>query len=113
MLFLLTSCSKKLKLEKIQRTLIILFYVILFIIKKKQENNHSSVTDWWKYTKTCFKENSKIFSKNSTIQENTAISRQNFLICHIINESNKLNKNLSVMSLGLILSFLLNIGSDI
>ena len=32
-------------------------------------NNLSSASDCWEYTKSCFKENAKIFSKNSTTQE--------------------------------------------
>ena len=38
-------------------------------------NNLSSSSDWWKYTKSCFKENAKILSKNSTTQENITILR--------------------------------------
>ena len=38
-------------------------------------NNLSSASDWWEYTKSCFKENGKIFSKNSTTQENIPILR--------------------------------------
>ena len=37
--------------------------------------NLSSASNWWEYTKSCFKENSGIFSKNSTTQENTTILR--------------------------------------
>ena len=40
----------------------------LFFIKNAK-NNHSSASNWWKYTKSCFKDNAKIFSKNSTIRE--------------------------------------------
>ena len=43
------------------------------------ENNHTSASDWWKYTKYRFKENAKILSNNSTIQENITISRKNLL----------------------------------
>ena len=32
-------------------------------------------SDWWEYTKSCFKENAKISSKNSTTQENITILR--------------------------------------
>ena len=46
----------------------------LFFIKNAK-NNHSSASDWWKYTKCCFKDNAKIFSKNSTTQENITILR--------------------------------------
>ena len=42
-----------------------------------ESNNLSSASDWWEYTKSCFMENAKIFSKNSTTQENIIISRQN------------------------------------
>ena len=38
-------------------------------------NNLSSASDWWQYTKSCFKENAGISSKNSTTQENTTILR--------------------------------------
>ena len=38
-------------------------------------NNLSSASDWWQYTKSCFKENAGIFSKNFTTQENTKILR--------------------------------------
>ena len=89
MLFLLTDSLKKLKLEKIHRTLISLFYVspsspqlqrLFFFLLKTQKNNHSSASDWWEYTKSSFTENAKIFSKNSTTQENITISRQNLLL---------------------------------
>ena len=40
-----------------------------------QGYNLSSASDWWEYTKSCFKENAKIFSKNSTTQENITILR--------------------------------------
>ena len=36
---------------------------------KNTKNNHSSASDWWEYTKYCFKENAKIFSKKSTTQD--------------------------------------------
>ena len=29
-------------------------------------NNLSSASNWWEYIKSCFKENAKLFSKNST-----------------------------------------------
>ena len=69
MLFLLADSPQKVKLEKFHGTLIILFYVNprspqlqrLFFFIKKQKNNHSSASDWWKYTKSRFKENAKIF----------------------------------------------------
>ena len=40
-----------------------------------ESNNLSSASDWWEYTKSCFIENAKIFSKNSTTQENITILR--------------------------------------
>ena len=40
-----------------------------------QGYNLCSASDWWEYTKSCFKENAKIFSKNSTTQENITILR--------------------------------------
>ena len=52
-----------LKLEKVHGALIILFYV-----------NPSSPL-----LQSCFKENAKILSKNSTTQENITISRQSLL----------------------------------
>ena len=63
MLFLLTDSPQKLKLKKLQGALIILFSVI-----------PSSPP-----LQSRFKENGKILSKNSTIQENITISRQNLL----------------------------------
>ena len=41
----------------------------------QRSNNLSSASDWWEYTKSCFKEIAKIFSKNSTTQENITILR--------------------------------------
>ena len=41
----------------------------------RESNNLSSASDWWEYTKSCFKENAKIFSKNSTTQEYITILR--------------------------------------
>ena len=38
-------------------------------------NNLSSAIDCWEYTKSCFKDNAKIFSKNSSNQENITILR--------------------------------------
>ena len=83
MQFLLTDSPQKLKLEKFHGTLTILFYVnpssyqlqrFFFFMYK-----HSSASDWWEYTKSRFKENTKIFSKNSVTQENIGTSRQNLL----------------------------------
>ena len=48
----------------------------LFLLKT-QKNNHSLESGWWEYTKSRFKENANMFSKNSTTQENITISRQN------------------------------------
>ena len=42
---------------------------------KTQKINHSSASNRWKYTESCFKENGRTFSKNSTNQENIRISR--------------------------------------
>ena len=39
------------------------------------KNKHFSESHWLEYTKCCFKENSKIFSKNSITQENIIILR--------------------------------------
>ena len=44
----------------------------LFLLKT-QRNKHFSASDWWEYTKSRFKENAKIFFKNSTTQENITI----------------------------------------
>ena len=35
----------------------------------KTQKSHSSASDWWEYTKYCFKENAKILSENSTTQD--------------------------------------------
>ena len=75
---------QKLKLEKVHDTLIIIFYVspssnqlqrLFSFLLKTQKNKHSSASDWWEYTKSCFKENVNIFPRNSTTQENITISR--------------------------------------
>ena len=42
---------------------------------KHRKNNHSSASDRCKYTKSCFKENTKLFSENSVTQENIRILR--------------------------------------
>ena len=57
MVFLLTDSPQKLKLEKIHGALIIIFYV-----------SPSSPP-----LQTCFKENAKLLSKNSTTQKNITI----------------------------------------
>ena len=57
MVFLLTDSPQKLKLEKIHGALIIIFYV----------SPSSSPLQ------TCFKENAKLLSKNSTTQKNITI----------------------------------------
>ena len=48
-----------------------LFYTTL----PAETNNLSSASDWCDYTKSCFKENAEIFSKNFTSQQNTIILR--------------------------------------
>ena len=63
MLFLLTDFPQKLKLEKFHGASIILFY-----------KSPCSPP-----LQSHFKENAKILSKNSTIQENITTSRQNVL----------------------------------
>ena len=45
----------------------------LLSLLKTQESNHSSACDKWKYTKCCFKETCRTFSKNSTTQGNNRI----------------------------------------
>ena len=42
---------------------------------KKTKNNHSSASEWWKNTKSSFKDNARTFSKNSTTQEKIKILR--------------------------------------
>ena len=42
---------------------------------KIKQNNYSSLSDWWEYTKIKIKETARRFSKNSTTQENTRISK--------------------------------------
>ena len=49
-----------------------------YFLIKNTKYNHSSASDWLEYTKSRFKENAKILSKNSITQENITISRQNF-----------------------------------
>ena len=39
------------------------------IFIKNTKNNESLASDWWEYNQYCFKENTKIFSKNSTTQD--------------------------------------------
>ena len=36
---------------------------------KNTKDNQSLASDWWEYNKYCFKENAKIFSRNSTTQD--------------------------------------------
>ena len=36
---------------------------------KKTKNSHFSASNWWEYSKYCFKENAKILSENSTTQD--------------------------------------------
>ena len=31
---------------------------------KNTKNNHSSASEWWEFTKNCFRENAKMLSKN-------------------------------------------------
>ena len=47
----------------------------MFPLLKTQKSNHPSASNSWKYTKSCFKENGRTFSKNSTNQGNIRISR--------------------------------------
>ena len=46
----------------------------LLSLLKTQNSSHSSASNKWKYTKSCFKENARIFSENSTNQGNIRIS---------------------------------------
>ena len=57
---------------------------------KNTKNNHFSAKDRWEYTRSCFKENARTCSKNSTIQENIRISR---LKKRLRNLSEKKNSN--------------------
>ena len=83
MLFILTDSPQKLKLEKINSSLIILFYVIpsspqlqiICFFVKNTHKNHFSTCDWWEYINPCFKENARKFSKDSTTQENIRNSK--------------------------------------
>ena len=84
MLFLLTDFPQKLILEKIHDTLIILFYVspnshqlqrlFIFLLKHTRKQPLFSKCDE-NTPKSCFKENVKIFSKNSTTHKNITILR--------------------------------------
>ena len=56
---------------------------------KTQKNNYFSENDWWEYTKSCFKDNGKIFSKNSSTQENITNSRQKSLFLLTKNTNTK------------------------
>ena len=42
----------------------------LFFLLKTRKNKHSSASEWWRNTKSSFKENSRNFSKNSTTHAN-------------------------------------------
>ena len=82
MLFLLTNFQQKLKLEMFHGTIKILFYVswsshkdFPFLSIKAPKSKYYSASEWSAYTKSHFKENAKMFSKNLTTQENITISR--------------------------------------
>ena len=47
----------------------------LFFLLKTRKNKHSSASEWWRNTKSSFKENSRNFSKNSTTHANIQILR--------------------------------------
>ena len=47
---------------------------------KNTKKSHSSASDRWEYTKSRFKENAKILSKNSATQENITISWNNLFL---------------------------------
>ena len=64
MLFLLTDSPQILKLEK-NNGKDSPQLLVLLKTKKKQ----SSASDWWEYTKYCFKENAKVLFKDSTTQD--------------------------------------------
>ena len=67
----------KTKIWKINGTLIILFYYSpsspqiqrLCFFYQKHDKNDSSASGWWEYTNSCFKENARTFSKDSTTQK--------------------------------------------
>ena len=54
---------------------VILNYKEFSFSLKTQKSYLSSGGDWWEYAKSYFKKNGKIFSKNSTTQENIIILR--------------------------------------
>ena len=51
------------------------YFIGPFGLRSGVQQPFSSASDWWEYTKSCFKENAKIFSKNCTTQENMTILR--------------------------------------
>ena len=79
----MTDSPQKLKLEKIRgkdswekihQKILLLKHEFSLATKtsffiKNTKNNHSSASDWWEYTKYCFRENAKILSKNSTAED--------------------------------------------
>ena len=81
--FLLTNSPEKLKLGKINVTLIIIFYLnpsssqlqIIFFFLLKAQKIHSWASYWWECTNSCFKKNARAFSKTSTTQKNIRTSR--------------------------------------
>ena len=57
------------------KTRVLINYKEFAFLIKNTKNNLSSASEWWKYTKSCFKENARTLSKNSPTQENIRISR--------------------------------------
>ena len=72
--FLMTNSPEKLKLGKINGTLINIFYLIFFFLLNA-EKIHSWASYWWECTNSCFKKNARAFSKTSTTQKNIRTSR--------------------------------------
>ena len=80
MLFLSTDSPRKLKLEKINGSYFNNSLLCkpefssttknLPFLLKTQKIPHLLANDWREYTNSCFKENVRTFSKNSTNQEN-------------------------------------------
>ena len=72
--FLMTNSPEKLKLGKINGTLINIFYLIFFFLLNR-EKIHSWASYWWESTNSCFKKNARAFSKTFTTQKNIRTSR--------------------------------------
>ena len=49
--------------------------LLFFFLIKNTKSSHPSASDWWGNNKSSFKENARIFLKNSTTHENIKILR--------------------------------------